>query len=206
MLSLRQTVLGSLHSPLPSLSAFQKSTYATAAKSATKGRKRPALTAGQLKDEAIKRLLYPRIIGKPRINPSGIHGRHVNRALRRVMRSAEAHETIHRAWQLHLRQLRESRDEELRVKYESMKHAMDKLKELDKELYDIATVRMDPRAFLPEDAEELKPLRGVARKFRLSRIQGLFPREMWIPTDTPRKDGWNYEWTSPLSNPPKSKA
>ncbi|KIO28768.1 hypothetical protein M407DRAFT_176464 [Tulasnella calospora MUT 4182] len=170
--------------------------YATAA---SKGRKRPALSPAQLKDEALKKLLYPRLIGKPRINPVGLHRREVNRALRRVVRSAEAHETIERAWQLHKRQLRESRETELQRKYESMKNAMDKLKELDTRLYNLAAAKVDPRGILPDDAEEVKHLRGPAQKFHTARVQGLFPREMWMPTDTPKKDGWNYNWTPPPS-------
>ena len=171
--------------------------YATAAKG--KGRKRPALSAAQLKEEGIKHLLYPRLVGKPRLNPVGVHRREVNRALRRVVRSAEAHETIHRAWQLHKRQVRETRAQDMTVKFERMKEAMEKLKEVDRKLYDIANARVDPRGLLPDDAEELKQLKGPARKFYLGRVQGLFPREMWIPKDTPSKDGWKYEWTQPPS-------
>ncbi|KAG8862804.1 hypothetical protein FRB96_000814 [Tulasnella sp. 330] len=177
-----------------------------AAAAASKGRKRPALTPAQLKDEAMKRLLYPRLLGKPRINPTGIHRREVNRALRRVMRSAEAHETIERAWQLHKRQIREERAQDLKLKHDSMKNAMDKLKKLDRRLYDIAVAKVDPRGILPDDAEDLKPLKGPARRFWLSRVQGLFPREMWIPTDTPRKNGWSYEWKAPPSSTGSSKS
>ncbi|KAG8950659.1 hypothetical protein FRC04_007284 [Tulasnella sp. 424] len=197
----RSTLFSALPSSLLSSKLSQATTtivpaagYATAA---SKGRKRPALSPAQIKDEALKKLLYPRIIGKPRINPVGLHRREVNRALRRVVRSAETHETIERAWQLHKRQLRESREAELQRKHESMNNAMAKLKELDRRLYDLATAKIDPRGILADDAEEVKHLRGPAQKFHTARVQGLFPREMWIPTETPRKDGWNYNWTAP---------
>ncbi|KAG9019304.1 hypothetical protein FRB90_004017 [Tulasnella sp. 427] len=198
------SILGrpNLLSALPTTPILSQTTVVPAAGYATaasKGRKRPALSPAQMKDEALKKLLYPRLIGKPRVNPVGVHRREVNRALRRVVRSAEAHETIERAWQLHKRELRESREAELQRKCESMRNAMDKLKEVDRRLYDLAAAKVDPRGILPDDAEEVKQLRGPAQKFHAARVQGLFPREMWIPTDTPKKDGWNYDWTAPPS-------
>jgi len=90
--------------------------------------------------------------------------------------------------------------EDLKVKYESMTMAMDKLKRLDKNLYDIAAAKVDPRGLLLDDSEELRPLKGPARRFYLSRVQGLFPREMWVPTDTPKKDGWRHQWKAPPSS------
>ncbi|KAG8926303.1 hypothetical protein FRC02_008984 [Tulasnella sp. 418] len=188
-----------------SYASIQCRTYAAApakrGSAAAGGKKkgRPAPTATQVKYDTISRMLFPLVFGKGSENPNGVHRWDIHRALRRAVRSAEAHETIERAWQLHKRELRELRQEELRLKYESMKNALDKLQELDPQLYEIATARVDQKGILPDDAAELKTLKGPAKKLYQSRIQGLFPREMKIPVDTPRREGWDYAWKAPQS-------
>lgn len=82
-----------------------------------------------------------------------------------------------------------------------MKEAMDVLYELDPRLHAEANKVEDPRVRTPEEVQLLKTLKGQEKKAVESRIRGLFPRELRIPTDTPSRDGWRYEW-DPLITPP----
>ncbi|KAK0456133.1 hypothetical protein EV421DRAFT_1750632 [Armillaria borealis] len=123
------------------------------------------------KKEAIRRAMYPSNL-RNRATPTGGWRRDVGRALQHAIPSVPAHETIERAWLLHKRHVRKQRDAELARKFECMKQAMEELAEAE------VAVGMK--------ASELKALDA--------RIHGLFPREMRIPTDTPSRSGWNYEW------------
>jgi len=79
-----------------------------------------------------------------------------------------------------------------------MKRAMDHLEKTDGRLYRIATSKPDIRAMDQTTAESLKEYRGVEKRALEARIEGLFPRDMRVPTDTPSRDGWNYDWEPPL--------
>ena len=68
------------------------------------------------------------------------------------------------------------------------------LKEVDPRLYKLANVEEDPRDRSPEEVELAKTLRAPEKRALDSRIRGLFPRELRVPTDTPSRDGWNYDW------------
>ena len=74
---------------------------------------------------------------------------------------------------------------------------MEKLRELDPALYRAANEVEDPRARSEEEMELLKTMKGPEKKAAEARIRGLFPREMRVPTDTPPRDGWNYNWSPP---------
>lgn len=80
-------------------------------------------------------------------------------------------------------------------KFECMRKAMDKLRELDPRLYHEANKEEDPRGKSPAEAELYKTLKGPEKKALESRIRGLFPRELRIPTDSPPRDGWTYDYT-----------
>ena len=80
-------------------------------------------------------------------------------------------------------------------KFECMKKAMEKLRELDPKLFYEANKEEDPRGRSPQEAELYKTLRGAEKKAFESRIRGLFPRELRIPTDSPPRDGWTYDYT-----------
>ncbi len=123
------------------------------------------------------------------------------KALRRAMPSKQAHETIERAWLLHERHMRWRRNAEAERKFECMRRAMGELEKLDQALFKEANRSEDPRKRSPVEVELSKKLRGAAKKALESRLPGLFPREMRLPTDTPPREGWNYNWRpSPTSS------
>ncbi|BGP24004.1 mitochondrial ribosomal protein subunit L28 [Rhodotorula toruloides] len=104
-------------------------------------------------------------------------------ALLKVIPSPEAHETIERAWQLHLRHKRETHQAEIHRKYASMRAAMDLLEQTDKELFRKAC----GKAFTTlEQADATN-----------ARLNGLVPREWKVPTDLPAGKMWNADWKAP---------
>lgn len=155
---------------------------------------RKEVATGDPKREIIRRVLYPSNI-RSGPSPTGTWRPDVGRRLQRAIPSVQAHETIERAWLLHQRHIRRGRQAELERKFECMKKAMDKLRELDPKLYYEANKEEDPRGRSQAEAELFKSLKGPQKKALESRIRGLFPRELRIPTDTPPRDGWNYDYT-----------
>ncbi|KAF8711868.1 mitochondrial translation, partial [Rhizoctonia solani] len=160
---------------------------------------RPEAAPPDPRNDIIRRTLYPErtpdVTGLAS-SPTGIHRPDVELALERAIPSAEAHETIERAWKLHQRQVREQREAELKRKYESMRRAVEVLKELDPVSYAEATRGVDSRRLSETERERIKGMKRGARKKAESRVEGLFPREMRMPTDTPSRDGWNHGWTA----------
>jgi large subunit ribosomal protein L40 len=78
-----------------------------------------------------------------------------------------------------------------------MKDAVEELAKVDERLFHWATVPRDPRRLIQPEAEALRGVRGSARKALEARIEGLFPRELRLPTDSPSLNGWNEEWKPP---------
>ena len=146
------------------------------------------------RNDIIRRALYPSNI-RNRPSPVGTWRPGVGRRLQRAIPSVQAHETIERAWALHQRHVRRARDAELRRKFESMRGAMETLRLVAPGLYAEANKEEDPRARSEAETELLKKLKGPEKKAVESRIRGLFPRESRMPTDTPPRNGWTYEYT-----------
>ncbi|KIP07664.1 hypothetical protein PHLGIDRAFT_127531 [Phlebiopsis gigantea 11061_1 CR5-6] len=151
------------------------------------------------KVETIRRTLYPSNL-RNRESPTGGWRPNVGRRLQRAIPSVQAHETIERAWFLHKRHIRRARQAEIERKFKCMEEAMETLYGLDTRLYLEANVEEDPRQKSQLEIDTLKALKGAERRAVDSRVRGLFPRELRVPTDTPPKDGWNHEW-SPLTRP-----
>jgi large subunit ribosomal protein L40 len=149
--------------------------------------------AGDPKKEIIRRALYRGSI-RNRASPTGTWRPDVARAVQHAIPSVQAHHTIERAWLLHKRHLRKRRETELARKFESMRKAMEELQKVDSRLYMEANKPEDPRARSMTEMELAKTLKGSEVRTLEARIRGLFPRELGIPTDTPSRDGWNYEW------------
>ena len=74
---------------------------------------------------------------------------------------------------------------------------MDELEKIDPVRYKEASRVEDPRKLTPKELEALKNMKGVEKKAMEGRLPGLFPREMRIPTDTPPRAGWDYDWKAP---------
>lgn len=144
--------------------------------------------------ETIRKALYPpNVANKP--SPTGAWRLDVARAIQIAIPSKQAHETIERAWFLYQRHLRWRREEELRRKYECMTKAMDELEKIDPKRFSEANRPEDPRQRGPAEVKLGKTLRGVEKKVLESRLPGLFPRELRVPTDTPPREGWKYDCT-----------
>ncbi|KAI5998019.1 hypothetical protein EDD15DRAFT_2386797 [Pisolithus albus] len=122
--------------------------------------------ATNAKREVIRRMLYPPNV-RNRPSPTGSW-------------RPDRTETIERAWKLYQRHLRKKRDAELERKFECMRKAVAELEDIDPTLFREANKTEDPRA---------RKRRAIE-----SRVRGLFPRELKVPTDTPSKDGWQHEW------------
>jgi len=155
-------------------------------------------TQGDPKREIIRRVLYPSNV-KNRATPIGTWRPDVGRALQRAIPSVQAHETIERAWLLHKRHIRKAREAEAARKFACMKEAMDVLHEVDPRLYMEANRKDDPRARTREEMEAMKTMKVSEIRAMEARIRGLFPRELRIPTDTPSRTGWKYEWNTKKS-------
>lgn len=151
--------------------------------------------------EAIRRALYPPNI-RSRPTPTGTWRPDVARALQIAIPSVQAHETIERAWKLHQRHLRKRRDADLQRKYEHMRRAMDELEKIDLHLFQEANKFVDPRMRTEEEAEVLKNAKGRDKMALEARPTGFFPRELRVPTDTPSRDGWNYEFVPNVTKRP----
>ena len=149
--------------------------------------------AGDPKRETIRRVLYP-ANRRNRPSPVGTWRPDVGRALQRAIPSVQAHETIERAWLLHKRHVRKEREGELARKFAKMEEAMDELYKLDSRLFLEANRSDDPRAKSAQEMELAKKLKMSEVKTLESRIPGLFPRELKVPTETPSRTGWNYEY------------
>ncbi|POY73719.1 hypothetical protein BMF94_3257 [Rhodotorula taiwanensis] len=105
-------------------------------------------------------------------------------ALEKVIPSAEAHETILRAWQLHRRHKREAHSAEIARKYNAMRSAIDFLEETDRALW--------------EKAVAGKKYQNVDQSGATNaRLEGLVPREMRFPTELPAGKMWDYDWKAP---------
>ncbi len=118
-------------------------------------------------------------------------------ALHRAIPSVEAHETIHRAWQLYQRHQREQHHLELTGLLDKMRVAVEELKQVDKKLFYWATIPRDPRRTTQPEAEALRGTKRSVRKALEARIEGLFPRELRTPTETPSVRGWDDGWRPP---------
>lgn len=152
---------------------------------------------GDPQNELIRRALYPSNI-RNKETPTGTWRPDVARALKRAIPSKQSHETIQRAWLLHERHLRWKREEESERKFRCMEKAMSELEKVDATLFKEANRAEDPRTRAQSEVEMLNSLRGAAHKALESRISGLFPREIRLPTDTPPRAGWNYDWKASL--------
>ncbi|KAM6498609.1 hypothetical protein JOM56_006557 [Amanita muscaria] len=149
--------------------------------------------AGDPKKEIIRKTLYPSNI-RNTATPTGTWRPDVGRALQHAIPSVQAHDTIERAWLLHKRHVRKQREAELARKFECMRKAMEELERVDKTLYMGANKEEDPRARSTAEVKLSRSLKTSEVRTLEARIRGLFPRELRIPTDTPPKSGWNYDW------------
>lgn len=95
-------------------------------------------------------------------------------ALNKAIPNVEVHETIMRAWQLHQRKARETRESEMNARYESMQEALEELKNTSTFLFREAT-----------EVSKFNTVRGTKGEAGKQasiegRIPGLFPRQMAV--------------------------
>ena len=77
---------------------------------------------------------------------------------------------------------------------------MEELQKVDSRLYMEANRPEDPRARSTAEMELAKTLKTSELRTLEARVRGLFPRELRIPTDTPPRNGWNYD-SKPFPRP-----
>jgi large subunit ribosomal protein L40 len=65
----------------------------------------------------------------------------------------------------------------------------------DREIYVKAVKRPDPYLAPKPYGRRISP----EQRWKEARIEGLVPRETWVPTET-RGKGWNYDWQRPASS------
>lgn len=170
------------------------------------------------KMEVIRAALYPKDgVAPTSASPIGARHPDYERRIRAAAPSAEAHETIERAWNLYRRDARASRNAVMAAKYDAMVEACAELDALtrgpasERELgevgegalpravYDRAMVRMAHASAAYAAAKQ-----GIAQgkkkttesRWLEARPEGIVPREAWVPVES-RGKGWNYEWTRP---------
>jgi large subunit ribosomal protein L40 len=153
--------------------------------------------------EVIRRALYPADTHLPNsAAPTGAYHPNYAARLQRLIPDPEVYETIDRAWQLHQRQLRDASKKSLAAKYKAMQEACDQLDKITAEgsggrwprtLYARAMARPTMRG---QGGGETGKKATSESRWLDARIDGLVPREAWIPTET-RGKGWNYDWKRP---------
>lgn len=163
--------------------------------------------------ETIRNVLYPNGSSAPpgSTSPVGTRRYEYEQRLQKLIPSQEAHETVERAWQLFRREKREKKQRELTAKFAAMEDACDELDaltggeegkgEVPRGVYSRAMQRMahGPAAYQAA-------LQGIKQgkkktpesKFLEARIEGLVPREAWVPVES-RGKGWNYDWVRPVN-------
>ncbi|CAD6573522.1 MAG: hypothetical protein TREMPRED_000849 [Tremellales sp. Tagirdzhanova-0007] len=174
---------------------------------------RPAVSDNSTdsRNETIRRSLYPPNTFLPQsASPTGAHhAQHLARVAA-VIHSPEVYETIERAWKLYQRHRRELGRRQLTAKFGAMEDACDALDELtggagasaagggggryERLVYTRAMARPDPYAEEKITGRSSTP----ESRWREARVDGLVPREAWVPTET-RGKGWDYEWKRPSS-------
>ncbi|WVF71219.1 hypothetical protein IAT40_006019 [Kwoniella sp. CBS 6097] len=174
------------------------------------------------RSDLLRNSLYPADSYAPTSSsPTGnYHPDHLAR-LQAVVPSAEAYETIERAYQLYQRQVREERQVALKAKFEKMVEACDELEKLTnpspveeeykalskdagfaqegkggayhRRLYEHATAELKQAE---RRGEQPRGKKSVEQRWKETRIEGLVPREAWVPVES-RGKGWDYEWVRP---------
>lgn len=122
-------------------------------------------------------------------------------------RADETYRTITRAHQLVKEEAEKKRQTTLSSKYSSLTRACEALRQVSqntsdpvvKSLYEKATYKPDPRnkataSPLPVELQGRK-MNLAERTYYEARIEGLFPREFKVPTETwPTGQKWKYDW------------
>lgn len=162
--------------------------------------------AADSRSEALRRMVYPPYAEAEQARKKGKIPETVEEAL---PFGKEVHDTIYRAWKLFQRTRREALDADLRAKRLRMHEAVQDLAATNTRLYRAATYRVSPTrrspseqaklvelgvALKPGSKEGVSPTPGQRRRAHGMlgrRLEGLFPREMRIPTVTPARRVWN---------------
>ena len=151
----------------------------------------------------LREILYPPNSHLPKSPaPSGSHHKDHLARIQKLVPNPEVYETIERAHKLFKRHEKRIKTDELRVKFLSMEKACDDLHEItipkqgveqyNRKIYITAARKPDPWIKPKPTGRRISPL----EIWKEARIDGLMPREVWIPTET-RGTGWNYDWKLP---------
>jgi len=162
--------------------------------------------------DRIRQVLYPVDAYAPKsTSPTGAHHPQNLERVHAILQHPEVHETIERAWKLHARLKKEAQERSLKARYEAMVEACEELNIITKprkgedgqvkeSLYPRA---LYTKAMEKPDPDSLEKLRGrratPLSRWQESRLDGFFPRDSWVPTETKGKP-WNYSWRRPKAD------
>lgn len=158
--------------------------------------------------DVIKSVLYPVDSVAPNsASPIGARHPKYTARLEAVLPSAEAYETIERAWGLYKRNQRLAAEKAIKARFDAMVDACDELEAVSKStgnsiIYDRAMVRMAHgaaaiRAAAQGEAQGKK--KTPESVWKEKRPEGLVPLEQWVPTET-KGSAWNYSWERPRNS------
>ncbi|KAH9812221.1 hypothetical protein DFH28DRAFT_1062217 [Melampsora americana] len=114
-----------------------------------------------------------------------------------IVPTPEIHETIHRAWQIRLRERRERLSKRLSSQYESIDKSLEELRISNLTLY-LKTIKDSDGGILKLENTGSRTKEGLNGTGKLI---GLFPRQMRIPTESSPLDGkvWDHDWKNPIN-------
>lgn len=152
-----------------------------------KGAGRTTTSSGPDRTDVIRKMLYEQ---------KEEEGQRLKK-LASVVPSPEIHETIHRAWQLRLRQNREKVASRLESQYASIDKALEELRIADVSLYLRTLKDSDGNMARLENVGS----RATGGLNATGKLPGLFPRQMRIPSETSPADGkvWDHDWKNPMN-------
>lgn len=185
--------------------------YATVASNRNVNDPKYVQPSSDSRTEAIRRMVFP---GPPVTDreKARFNASRASDVLPFGQASEEVHSTITRAWLLFRRTQREELESRLNRKHERLLEALADLKLEHGPLYSAAIYKVGPNRRSPTEQAKLvqaglvrlqrdappkanTPTGAEAKRLFKSlaggaRLEGLFPREMRVPTHTPGKNGW----------------
>ncbi|CDZ96798.1 hypothetical protein [Phaffia rhodozyma] len=172
---------------------FKADKKKSAAPVKTGGKKPPPVdTSGDSATDLLKKDLYPP--GSVSESPSSIPRLDRIQNILHLSPTPEVHDTITRAALLDRLTNTERQVQSLRAKHAAMFNACEELRVSYPSFYELASEENKPSGQAgPAENKDIKNLLNGVEQGK-GKVEGLFPREMRVFTETPGKDGWDYEW------------
>lgn len=156
--------------------------------------------------QLMRRVLYPPDAYSPRsASPTGTYPPKYLDKLQATIPHPEVHETIESAWRIYKRGQRLEKEQSMQARFQAMENACDELYRIsrkgpngepalvDQQVYEHAVARPNANKE-PKHATDRKA--SEFAKWKDSRVDGLMPREIWVPPET-KGSAWKYDWQRP---------